>query len=225
MNIMYKTIFFASSLLIASLPHHTHAQEPQNLHIQKQALINYFENGEYETDLSKSVGEARQYLALRITENTQKKSKQKLAIVLDIDETTLSNYPYMKSHSFGGSIAQFDESIKQYQLPAIKPMQKLYEFAKQNKVAVFFVTGRKPTSKTATIINLKKSGYNTWQNLYFKPQNYAQNSVIPFKAGIRKQIENKGYTIVESIGDQESDLKGGYTEKYYKLPNPFYYIP
>jgi len=32
-------------------------------------------------------------------------------------------------------------------------------------------------------------------------------------------------TIIVNAGDQESDLAGGYAERAYKLPNPFYYIP
>lgn len=28
-----------------------------------------------------------------------------------------------------------------------------------------------------------------------------------------------------NLGDQQSDLDGGYSERNYKLPNPFYLIP
>jgi predicted secreted acid phosphatase len=222
---MRKTIFIASSLLIAVAGHHAHAAEPSNLSQIKNALINYQENGEYQSDLNSQVSKARQYLAQRITENNQKTNKQKLAVVLDIDETTLSNYPFMKQHGFGGTLEEFDNNLNQQVLPEIKPMKVFYQFAKQNNVAVFFVTGRCPNVKRATISNLKKSGYNHWQEIYFKPQNYQQSSVIPYKASIRKKITNEGYTVVESIGDQDSDLKGGYAEQTFKLPNPFYYIP
>ena len=34
-----------------------------------------------------------------------------------------------------------------------------------------------------------------------------------------------GFTIILSVGDQESDLKGGYAERTFKLPNPVYYLP
>ncbi|MGB6550988.1 MAG: HAD family acid phosphatase [Xanthobacteraceae bacterium] len=30
--------------------------------------------------------------------------------------------------------------------------------------------------------------------------------------------------MIANVGDQESDLSGGYAEKTFKLPNPFYYI-
>ena len=34
-----------------------------------------------------------------------------------------------------------------------------------------------------------------------------------------------GYRIVVNMGDQPSDLAGGYAEKAVLLPNPFYRIP
>ena len=42
---------------------------------------------------------------------------------------------------------------------------------------------------------------------------------------MRKEITQQGYDIVFSIGDQQSDLVGGYSDKTYKLPNPYYFIP
>jgi hypothetical protein len=58
-----------------------------------------------------------------------------------------------------------------------------------------------------------------------KPDDYHENSVIPFKSGARKEIEEKGHTIIVNVGDQYSDLAGGYSERVFKLPDPFYYIP
>ena len=41
----------------------------------------------------------------------------------------------------------------------------------------------------------------------------------------RAQIEQQGYTIIANLGDQPSDLAGGYAERTYQLPNPFCRIP
>jgi len=41
----------------------------------------------------------------------------------------------------------------------------------------------------------------------------------------RGKIAAQGYTIIVNVGDQQSDLDGGYAERAYKLPNPFYYLP
>ena len=50
-------------------------------------------------------------------------------------------------------------------------------------------------------------------------------SAADFKAPQRGQIEQRGYTIIANIGDQPSDLDGGFAEQTYLLPNPFYRIP
>ena len=33
-----------------------------------------------------------------------------------------------------------------------------------------------------------------------------------------------GYLIILNVGDQESDLTGGFADRTFKLPNPFYFI-
>ena len=58
-----------------------------------------------------------------------------------------------------------------------------------------------------------------------KPNNYAQASVVPYKSGARAKIVAMGYDIILNIGDQNSDLAGGYADKDIKLSNPYYLIP
>lgn len=221
---MYKAFIMFSGLLIAGFVNTAKAQEPENLASYKETVEKYHQNGEYDKDISKVVSDARKYMALRITENNQKQKKQKLALVLDIDETAISNYSFMQKNMFGGSIKDFDAHIRRDPTPAIQPVLELFKFAQKNNISVFFVTGRKEYLRYATIHNLKKAGYNKWQRLYLKPNNYHQSSIVPFKTSIRKRIESKGFTIIESIGDQQSDLLGGYAEKTFKLPNPYYKI-
>jgi predicted secreted acid phosphatase len=48
---------------------------------------------------------------------------------------------------------------------------------------------------------------------------------IQYKSGTRAYIESQGYNIVADIGDQFSDLLGGYADKTFKMPNPNYYLP
>jgi hypothetical protein len=49
--------------------------------------------------------------------------------------------------------------------------------------------------------------------------------MVPYKTGERGKIAAQGYAIIGNIGDQHSDLAGGYAERAWKLPNPFYFIP
>ena len=48
---------------------------------------------------------------------------------------------------------------------------------------------------------------------------------IQYKSGVRAYIESQGYDIVADLGDQFSDLLGGYADKTFKMPNPNYYLP
>ena len=219
---MLKKTLFASSLITISF--HSFA-EPQNLALVKKHLTQYHDSGTYIKEFNQVVAKAKKYLEKRIIENNKSQKPKKLAIVLDIDETSLSNYPYMAKRDFGGSLKQINREIERGDAPVLKPMLNYYNYAKANKVAVFFVTGRKEPQRMVTIDNLKKAGYNQWNGLYLKPVNYQQKSIISYKVQSRKDITDKGYDIVESIGDQCSDIKGGYADKGFKLPNPYYYLP
>jgi hypothetical protein len=50
------------------------------------------------------------------------------------------------------------------------------------------------------------------------------DSAILYKSSIRKTIEKKGYDIVINIGDQFSDLKGGFADMVFKVPDPYYFV-
>jgi predicted secreted acid phosphatase len=55
--------------------------------------------------------------------------------------------------------------------------------------------------------------------------NNASCPTIQYKSGVRAHIEDLGYEIVGNFGDQFSDLKGGFADKTFKMPNPNYYLP
>ncbi|MCD6056340.1 MAG: uncharacterized protein K0R12_1302 [Gammaproteobacteria bacterium] len=200
--------------------------EPDNLETVKQELIAYHDSGKYAAELADVDEDAKAYLMKRINKNNRLSTPQKLAVVFDIDETVLSSYSEMLKLRFGGEFHQFMEYIAQGNEPVIQPSLALYNSAKANGVTVFFVTGRPDSARlrNATVKNLKAAGFANWDGLYLKPTDYKDSSAIPYKSATRKEIEAKGYTVVESIGDQRSDLEGGYAEKGFKLPNPYYYI-
>ena len=107
------------------------------------------------------------------------------------------------------------------------PALELYKQARQLGYRTYFITGRPEGEelRTATVKNLKLQGYEGYEKLYMLPDGYKEDSVIPYKSGRRQEIEKAGSKIVLNIGDQWSDLKGGFAEKTFKLPNPFYFIP
>jgi hypothetical protein len=148
---------------------------------------------------------------------------KKLALVLDIDETSLSNYDAINADNFTfGPNSQAEATNETGK--AIAPTLDLFNTAKQNGVAVFFITGRRENTRAHTESNLHREGYDGWQQLILKPDASTQTTV-QYKSGARAAIEQQGYRIVANVGDQYSDLAGGHEDVGFKLANPFYFLP
>ncbi len=220
---MKKLIATAVTATLLTFSINTYAVEPENIAITKQKAIQYHDSGEYNKDLESVDSSALEYLKQRVAANKNK--KKKLAIVLDIDETSLSNYADMRAADFGGSIEQIQLAEDKGTDPAISPTLKLFQFAKANDVAVFFITGRFEQEREVTARNLEAAGYKNWNGLILRDGEYTKAPASVYKTAMRKKLESEGYDIVLNIGDQESDLRGGYSDKTYKLPNPYYIIP
>jgi predicted secreted acid phosphatase len=207
---------------------------PANLGLYKIELIRYRESGQYDNGLTAVERQAAAWLAQRA------KVKGKLAMVLDIDETSLSNWPVMQADDLGlipRGPCEFTKSdlpqgacgwliwINQARDQPILPTLELYREARNRGVAVFFITGRPESLRAATERNLRAAGYDGWKDLMMVPQGLKLKSAADFKAPARERIAAQGYSIILNMGDQDSDLAGGYAERTFKLPDPFYYIP
>lgn len=195
------------------------SDEPPNLEFAKQAVINYYDSGKYEKDVACIAQQA-----IQIIKEYAPKSKNP-AIVLDIDDTVLLTYDYNVGEYFGYNSQRSHIWEKKAIAPPIKPMLNMYQFARKNGVKTFFITGRKNFLKKPTEENLKRAGFYPWDGIFFRPDDYMFKSRIPYKTSVREFLTHQGYEILFSIGDQDSDLLGGFAHKTFKLPNPMYYIP
>lgn len=185
----------------------------------------YVDSGRYDRDVAKVVTAARAWLDKRV------KTTSKPAIVLDIDETALSNWPAMRVNGWvritNGpcDLEKGPCGIRSWQAmaksKAIAPTLALAQHAHKLGVAVFFITGRPERLREATERNLREQGYE-WAGLILEPEGATFSSAADFKAPERRKVAERGYTILLSLGDQESDLEGGYAERTFKLPNPVY---
>jgi predicted secreted acid phosphatase len=190
----------------------------------------YHDSGDYDRDVAAADAQAQGWIAARA------KTASKPAIVLDIDETSLSNWPAMAADDFGyfpggtcdvlpkgpcGAVA-WEMSAR---AAAIAPTLALVKAAQAQGVAVFFVTGRHESERAATARNLAQVGYANWSGLSLKPDAMHVMTASAYKAPVRADIEAQGYTIIANIGDQPSDLAGGHAERAFLLPNPFYRVP
>lgn len=222
MNSIINRSFFIIILSFLSL---SSFAEPPNSSLLKKEIRQYHDSGEYEKEVTLQIAEAQKFLLQQIQYSKEHKSNKKLALVLDIDETSITNYDKIAQRDFAGDHSQIHQEILAANSPALKPTLALYNTALEHGVAVFFVTGRFNSELEATKKNLSYAGYKNWSGIYVRPDEYKKHSIISFKAASRKKIEDKGYIVVASIGDQYSDIKGGYALKGFKLSNPFYYIP
>jgi predicted secreted acid phosphatase len=186
----------------------------------------------YISEIAKLLNDQNAYLA-------QAKGPNQ-AIVLDVDDTTLWNYDMEDGAlHFDYDPAVQNTWVQEQRFPAVPGMPGFVDMAAKLGYTVFGVTGRTDTQEAATLANLTKAGYGTTftaDTLYTKwsgasPQpSYitcatASCTTVEYKAGTRKHIESLGYNIVLDVGDQWSDLKGGYADRVLKLPNPTYYLP
>jgi len=217
---MFKT--FLKTALVCAVSCTVFAQAPENLGLLKDKLIAYHDSGAYAQDIQAVAKKAQDYLASRYNAPHH----HKLAIVFDIDETSLSNYQDMLDLNFGGKLQEIIDAEDVGRDTPIKPVRALFNQAKAHHVAIFFITGRNEKARASTIKNLTSAGFNGWQQLILKPDSHNHDrSVVTYKAAMRKKIIEMGYDIVVNIGDQDSDLKGGYADKTFKLPNPYYFLP
>jgi acid phosphatase len=149
--------------------------------------------------------------------------KRKQAIVFDVDETALSNWSAILADGFVYGPKSQAEAVDEIGT-GIKPTLDLFNQAKAKGLAVFFITGRGEAVRDHTAHNLEREGFTGYQQLILKPAGFP-GTTVAYKAGARKAIEEQGYNIVATVGDQYSDLAGGYADSAFKLPNPFYYLP
>jgi acid phosphatase len=206
--------------------------QPLNIGQLKRQVMDYVCAGDYDRDIAKALAEAKSFVEQRAG------AVKKPALVLDIDETSLSNWAELRADDFG-FIANGPCVLTRHagcgdrawelsaRGEAIGPTRELFNAAKAKGVAVFFITGRAGDRalRAATQRNLRKAGYQGWTRLVMRDDASKKLYADEYKTRERAKIEAEGFTIIASVGDQESDLKGGHAERTFRVPNPFYLIP
>ncbi len=234
-----KNMAFLMAFLLSSLPT-AWAQSQNTPTATPLAGINLDQLKTYlRTYAQKAYPQAQEQVihqAQTFIQETIRKKKAKnarYAVVLDIDETSLSNLDSMLANDFAYikhgpchipqgpcSWNAWKSSLKAH---AIAPTLAFFNSMQHLGIQVFFVTGRREEDRNITRQNLEKAGFKHWADLIMRP-NDQQGKVGIYKAEARRHIQEKNYIILANIGDQESDLTGGYAQKTFKMPNPFYLI-
>ena len=186
-----------------------------------QQIRAYYGSGDWSKAVAKQAKRARAWLNKR---TRAKNAPRKPALVLDIDDTALNNYPCLDEEGgipYDGGI--YAGCVVAYDAPAIKNVRSLFNRAMRLGMHVFFITGRPEAIRAGTLKNLRDAGYKGEYELILRPPDDTAESAVPYKKGARKRIQRRGYKIIANVGDQRSDLKGGYSERTYYLPNLVYF--
>ena len=208
----------------------TASSEPANVGDAKRLAREYYDSGAYMGDLEAVDRLAEEWLTVRASQVARP------ALVLDVDDTALSNWVAITANDFGRVIGGPCDDPPNGpcgwyawdllgRSPAIPATVALVARARALGVTVFFITGRDEPQRTATERNLREVGYTGFAKLFMPAKGARYRSAADFKAPCRAEIEAAGYTIIANVGDQPSDLAGGHAERTFLLPNPFYRIP
>jgi predicted secreted acid phosphatase len=201
---------------------------PLNLDAIKDVLLEYHQKY-YDIDVAAVFDSAQKYIEQNATQ------LKRPALVLDIDETSLTNWPNLLADNFGfvadgtcdalpAGPCGFNQWVLKGSAKAIEPARKLIEAAKAKSVAVIFITSRPDKQRDITILNLDHAGFEGWTELRTRPDRDGLPTVQEFKTAERTKVEAEGYTIIADVGDQMSDLEGEHSGCHFKVPNPFYFI-
>jgi predicted secreted acid phosphatase len=204
--------------------------QPANIGDLQKKLIQYYDSGAYLANLQSATAPAIAWIA------EEAPRVRRPAVVFDIDETALSNWEAIKADDFvpiiDGPCAALPDGPcgfvaweQQSRSAVIPPTLDAFNAAKEHGAAIFFITGRDEAQRAATERNLNAVGYAGYTELIMEPDTAHFDSATEFKAPQREMIERQGYTVIANVGDQPSDLAGGFAEKTYLLPNPFYRTP
>jgi acid phosphatase len=200
----------------------------ENFDIARLRIADYADcvgsGGCYWTDLNAQYKRAEGALDRQLA---TRKRGEKLAVVLDIDETSMSSYCEMKREDYGFiKPMNYEWVVSPQAAVAIPGAVRLFNKAKASGVEIFFITGRPEMQREATARNLEAAGFHGWKGLFLRDNKEVSFSTIAYKSGRRKQIVAEGYRLILSVGDQWSDLNGEpKAEVSVKLPNPFYFLP
>jgi hypothetical protein len=194
-------------------------------------LHEFSPTGAYAKEVTRLTWHVRHYLADRAQHPHGFDGKP--ALVFDIDDTTLTTYDYEIYSNFVYNPTTNGEFVDAAVFPATPGMVNLVGWARHHDYTVFFLTGRPETQRPGTLTNLENVGYAPVSaKTFLKDQTLPWlTSCTPnctseqYKTLTRKHLEHTGYDIVANLGDQFSDLRGGFADRPVKVPNPMYFLP
>jgi 5'-nucleotidase (lipoprotein e(P4) family) len=163
----------------------------------------------------------------------------KLAVIVDVDETVLNNGPFeagliQKGRDF--TQPAWEDWTKQCKAERLPGAVEFLNLAVSRNIDVFYITDRSTNEYQATAQNLRAQGFPMVDDKHLL---LADDN--PGKQKRRNRVENEGYTVIMLFGDSLPDFstqfdqansleraaavdkaKDEFGRKYIILPNPMY---
>lgn len=184
-----------------------------------KAAVKASRSDAFQVDFNGLVHRARHYLS-HITPSADK------VVVVDLDETLLSNVPYYVRHAEQEPKSWTRWLRRQHNGLYHPSVYQLLKQAKAQGFSIMYITGRPPVLAPIT---LRQTSDIPWDGIYHRPMGLQMNAQT-YKTHVRDMLKSMGYTIVLNIGDQVSDHPQAFTEAdeqhgEFLLPNALYVIP
>jgi predicted secreted acid phosphatase len=190
----------------------------ENLDTYKNKLRDYVFSDSYYEEVGAVVLKAATHIKDFI-------GKPNICVIFDIDQTAIDQYQFMNDKDFGWDEQALEESFVITSFPAMYLILELYKNLVENKISVIFLTSKRKKYDEYTIKQLANAGYTNHTKLITRSDEDI-GTIQEYKIRERKNLVSEGWNIIANVGDQQSDLDGGYPalDFCFKLPNPFYLI-
>lgn len=197
------------------------------------AVVQYRQSGGYAADIRGTVAAARAHLDRWLDERCGPRAdaaavrRCRAMVVSDIDDTILSSYEYYASPAQDWSYAASSWAVWQSGCltPPMRQTIAFLRYAERRGVTLALLTGRHTSERAVTEACLREVGVTGYRYLILRTPAETSLTAAVYKAQRRQILERAGWQIALSIGDQVSDMTGGYADAGFLLPNPVYFIP
>ena len=209
-----------TSFVVCFMLQHVMLQaEPVNLALAREQVKNYYDSGQYAAEMKSIIDRAITHFSPCCGTHFHKP-----VIVFDVDDTVVSSYQKTKEIGFGFIDSMYRSWVAQAELPLIKQTKRLYDHLVACGYHIVFISARPVYEEALTKRNLINKGFTVFDKIIVRTPEVMHMTVQQYKTAMRKKLVEEGYTILASVGDQWSDLHGGYADYLVKLPNPMYII-
>jgi len=189
-----------------------------NVGVEKTAVRQYYESGQWDEDLWALSGGWMTYW-------TGQQFVAKNTVVFDIDETLLDNMGEILASDFGFIPATWNPWVNSSAAPAMNQTLQIFNYLKASGYSLILLTGRQDTQTAATKLNLQRQQVTGYTQLILRSPAEYSLSATQYKSQRRQGLQMGGdFNIVGCIGDQISDCAGGFAGYIMKIPNYAYFI-